>query len=634
YKAFRSVVGVGGRRKAESIEARSKHQFIGEGEDQMSGGDASVFAADDSAEAQYVKAKTSVWWDIENCHVPRVCDPYSIAQNINSALSKMNYCGPVSISAYGDTNRIPNGVQQALSSTGIALNHVPAGVKDASDKKILVDMLFWAVDNPAPANYLLISGDRDFSNALHQLRMRRYNILLAQPSKASAALVSAAKTVWLWTSLVVGGGPITKTESAQLVNGGNHFNLEASQNHISEPLPVYQPAVSQPDSYGVGNHKFMNPGKAGSVDPKYRGKYVNKNLNQPGLTKSQSMPMVGQDSKNSEYHPQFKKSPHESWSVPNNFQVNGDSSTINPNNFAGMQENQYPCPPRPRGFASHANSSPGKMIRPNPPISSFHPMPFRPNRPTLPLSTIAGTPDIGKLSMSAYPNHVHNPANGGNLHENSIPGIRNHKAQNGHMNGPPYLNASNRNPPESGGCLPPPSEHELALIGLVLHALDSLKNEKICPNEVNIADCICVDVKYHSADVKKALDIAIQREMVMRHSLGDLQMYVVKGQKLWSCINPIGGNPNQYPKATWDMIQKFLTSSDGRSAISASSCKYEAALILKRSCLKDLPLGDVLRILNMLAGPKKWIKHNQSGWQPVTITLTEDSEEASKEAAS
>ena len=50
-------------------------------------------------------------------------------------------------------------------------------MKDASDKKILVDMLFWAVDNPAPANYLLISGDRDFSNALHQLRMRRYNIL-------------------------------------------------------------------------------------------------------------------------------------------------------------------------------------------------------------------------------------------------------------------------------------------------------------------------------------------------------------------------------------------------------------------------------------------------------------------------
>lgn len=78
-------------------------------------------------EAQYVAAKTSVWWDIENCQVPKSCDPHAIAQNISSALVKMNYCGPVSISAYGDTNRIPSSVQQALSSTGIALNHVPAG---------------------------------------------------------------------------------------------------------------------------------------------------------------------------------------------------------------------------------------------------------------------------------------------------------------------------------------------------------------------------------------------------------------------------------------------------------------------------------------------------------------------------
>lgn len=80
-----------------------------------------------AAEAQYVKAKTSVWWDIENCQVPKGCDPHAIAQNISSALAKLNYSGPVSISAYGDTTRIPSSVQQALSSTGIALNHVPAG---------------------------------------------------------------------------------------------------------------------------------------------------------------------------------------------------------------------------------------------------------------------------------------------------------------------------------------------------------------------------------------------------------------------------------------------------------------------------------------------------------------------------
>lgn len=80
------------------------------------------------AEPQYQTAKISVWWDIENCQVPKGCDPHTIAQNISSALAKMNYCGPVSISAYGDTTGIPSAVQQALNSTGIALNHVPAGI--------------------------------------------------------------------------------------------------------------------------------------------------------------------------------------------------------------------------------------------------------------------------------------------------------------------------------------------------------------------------------------------------------------------------------------------------------------------------------------------------------------------------
>ncbi|CAO2823381.1 unnamed protein product [Amaranthus hypochondriacus] len=76
-------------------------------------------------------------------------------------------------------------------------------------------MLLWAVDNPAPANYLLISGDRDFSNALHQLRMRRYNVLLALPFQASSVLVAAANSVWRWTSLVDGFPPLTDMDSPQ-----------------------------------------------------------------------------------------------------------------------------------------------------------------------------------------------------------------------------------------------------------------------------------------------------------------------------------------------------------------------------------------------------------------------------------
>ncbi|KAI4374048.1 hypothetical protein MLD38_012092 [Melastoma candidum] len=200
------------------------------------------------ADAQYVKAKTSVWWDIENCCVPKGCDPHTIARNISSALAKLNYCGSVSISSYGDTTKIPHAVQLALSSTGISLNHVPAGVKDASDKKILVDMLFWAVDNPAPANYLLISGDRDFSNALHHLQMRRYNVLLAQPRNASAPLLAAAKTVWLWTTLVVGGPPLSSFEQL----GKYESVLSSDTSQASSSSPPDSPRFENPSASAAG----------------------------------------------------------------------------------------------------------------------------------------------------------------------------------------------------------------------------------------------------------------------------------------------------------------------------------------------------------------------------------------------
>lgn len=79
------------------------------------------------AEEDFANAKISVWWDIENCNVPKGVDPYAIAQNITSALKKVDYRGAVSIYAYGDTKVLTSRVQEALSSTGIALHHIPSG---------------------------------------------------------------------------------------------------------------------------------------------------------------------------------------------------------------------------------------------------------------------------------------------------------------------------------------------------------------------------------------------------------------------------------------------------------------------------------------------------------------------------
>ncbi|XP_018441066.1 uncharacterized protein LOC108813110 isoform X3 [Raphanus sativus] len=215
------------------------------------------------AEAEYARCKTSVWWDIENCAVPKGCDAHGITQKLSTVLADMNYCGPLSISSYGNTDLIPKAIQLALSSTGISLNHVPSGRKDASDKKILVDMFLWVVENPPPANIMLISGDIDFSDALHRLRMRRYNILLAHPQKISPSLVASAKTSWLWRSLLLASGSsLTRCGSSGVLESS-----EVSSEDVSEHVLSTQPVDS---------------GSGSSKDPrsKLKGIYVPKAPNQ------------------------------------------------------------------------------------------------------------------------------------------------------------------------------------------------------------------------------------------------------------------------------------------------------------------------------------------------------------------
>ncbi|KAG5244616.1 nucleic acid binding protein [Salix suchowensis] len=608
------------------------------------------------AEAQYMSAKISVWWDIENCHVPRDCDPHAIAQNISSALVKMNYCGPVSISAYGDTHRINSAVQQALSSTGIALNHVPAGVKDASDKKILVDMLFWAVDNAAPANYLLISGDRDFSNALHQLRMRRYNILLAQPQRASAPLLAAAKSVWLWTSLLAGGPPLSEGESLQPDSNSYMSSSDSLQTPLSDAAQLKQPADSYSENPYLASQK--SPYTARAYDNKQKGKNIRRSPSQTNGSMTTSVPLWTQeDQHNTNSHQPGTYFPRVPLSGPAPDFIHGNT------NFAwcdvpyvnGNHQNHYTQQLRPNNSAMQPEFAAGGFYPPTNlhPRAPF-PMPARPNgTSSMPAPYMSG-PNIGNLNISGYSNFNPQRQNPEVKHDsrkklprsisssNSLDGNMTHNSPSVYLDEMPnhrYPSCPEYPPSSSSamgagvapgsviwgspGC-PKPSEYIQGLIGVVLLALNTLKSEKIMPTETNIADCIRYgDQKHRNTDIKKALECAIEHQMVVTQSLGAMQLFVGKNEKLWKCVNPIGGSPKKIPKATWDEIQHFLISSAGRSAILASQCRYEAGTILKKKCLKGHALGDILQILNMVIGFKKWIIHHPSGWQPLSIIIAE-----------
>ncbi|KAK7284526.1 hypothetical protein RJT34_19272 [Clitoria ternatea] len=465
-----------------------------------------------------LEAKISVWWDIENCGVPKGYNPHSIAQNIASALAHSDHSGPVSISAYGDTNRIPFHIQHALSSTGIALNHVPAGAKDASDKKILVDMLLWAIDNPAPATYLLISGDRDFSNALHQLSMRKYTILLAQPPQASAPLVAAAKVVWLWTTLCSGGPP----------------------NHVVDAGKLNLPPIPS-------QHKSTNVSRT----PTSPVRLPKNDDNIAAPTNS------------------VFKAPHEFFST-----AEPKTATITPN----LPRNQY-------------SSTSGDGI-------SISRDSYRPKQPMFPVTRST------RFQPAAFPNLI-GDVNMSNVYQHTDKFV-------------------NTIPPNERQFFPAPPPSDSVQVDVILRTLNVLKIEKVLSTEGNITDCIRYgDPWYQTIDVRMALNFAVERQMIERRMLGALHVYVGKNEKLWDFVNHIGGVPSELSRTTLDRIHNFLASLSGRSMILASRCRYEASLNMRRSCLAELGLGDVLRILEMLITVMRWIIPHHSGWQPITIAIKE-----------
>ncbi|VVA92812.1 unnamed protein product [Arabis nemorensis] len=192
--------------------------------------------------ASYAAAKTVVFWDIEDCKIPVGLSAGEVSKNIRTSLANKGYHGTVEIRAYGES-------RDDLVSTGIKLYHFPTENKDARDKQILVDVYFWAVDNPERANVMLIMGDISQEDSLitvlHSLKSENYNVLLAQHQNASAVLLTFATSLWLWASLSVGGMPIEQSGTSQSVDNTNSACSESSQNVAPSPTCV-TPSVVAP----------------------------------------------------------------------------------------------------------------------------------------------------------------------------------------------------------------------------------------------------------------------------------------------------------------------------------------------------------------------------------------------------
>ncbi|XP_010427660.1 PREDICTED: uncharacterized protein LOC104712455 [Camelina sativa] len=160
-------------------------------------------------------AHTCVFWDVQDFPVPKGRDPDSVYENIKLALANKGFAGIVHIRAYGRKNK----VWDDFLLDGITV--IPEGDKDARVKRMIRDVLFWALDNrvhPSAQRIVMvisehIGQDLDFLSVLQGLHSREYKILLADV--ASVKQPEFVSEEWLWRSLFDGGDPIERSQSVK-----------------------------------------------------------------------------------------------------------------------------------------------------------------------------------------------------------------------------------------------------------------------------------------------------------------------------------------------------------------------------------------------------------------------------------
>ncbi|CAF1851183.1 unnamed protein product [Brassica napus] len=142
---------------------------------------------------------TGVFWNLDDCETP---DDTDIYQNVKSALANQGCHGQVSIWAYCEEDKEPIPGITLVSAEIYAV----LGDETARFKKMLRDILFWALQNPVhhrrttvPSLTVIsnISRNIEFAHVLQLLASRDYNVLLTVPDKKEYIC-----SVWLYPCLI------------------------------------------------------------------------------------------------------------------------------------------------------------------------------------------------------------------------------------------------------------------------------------------------------------------------------------------------------------------------------------------------------------------------------------------------
>jgi len=132
-----------------------------------------------------------VFWDIENCQVPKGRSAIAITQLIRDKF--FNGYREAEFIVVCDVQKENSQIVQELNDAQVNLIHVAATCKNAADEKLKQTIRRFADIHGSPSAIILISGDINFAADLSDLRHRkRIYVILLHKKNTSEALILCA----------------------------------------------------------------------------------------------------------------------------------------------------------------------------------------------------------------------------------------------------------------------------------------------------------------------------------------------------------------------------------------------------------------------------------------------------------
>ncbi|KAJ7340352.1 hypothetical protein OS493_003095 [Desmophyllum pertusum] len=132
-----------------------------------------------------------VFWDIENCPVPRGKSASAVVQKIR----KEFFSGKreVEFMCVCDISKEKKEVIEELNTAQVTVVHINATSKNAADDKLRQSLRRFGQSYPPPATVILVSGDINFAAELSDLRHRHnLEVICLHNAQAQAALLACA----------------------------------------------------------------------------------------------------------------------------------------------------------------------------------------------------------------------------------------------------------------------------------------------------------------------------------------------------------------------------------------------------------------------------------------------------------